>query len=119
MTTARTVTITAYALGYMIAIYTGATALETGDGLYAAGLFTTSVGLLLGIHREARHAASLVRVVAAYRHGGMLPGPAASLAEIERATATPPGCHRETWWPNLGGRHAPTCPAVPARKDTR
>ncbi|MGW6456302.1 hypothetical protein ACWF94_10310 [Streptomyces sp. NPDC055078] len=119
MTNARTMMITLYAIGYMVAIFAGSSALDAGDDLYAAGLFTTSVGLLLGIHREARHAARLVRVVAAYRHGSEFPGPVADLAEIERATAIPPGCHCETWWTSLGGHHSLTCPAVPARRDTR
>ncbi|GAA2948722.1 hypothetical protein ACFPN0_14940 [Kitasatospora cinereorecta] len=118
MSTARMM-ITLYAIGYMVAIYAGASALETGDGLYAAGLFTTSVGLLLGIHREARHAARLVRVATACRHSGVLLDPVADLTEIERATAIPPGCNCETWWTSLGRHHSPTCPAVPARKDTR
>ncbi|MFJ7592485.1 hypothetical protein ACIQZO_34970 [Streptomyces sp. NPDC097617] len=119
MNNARTVMISLYAAGYLVAIFVGTSAIDAGEDLYAVALFGTSVGLLLGIHRECRNAARLVRVVAAYRHGAEFPGPVADLAAIERATAIPPGCRCETWWTSLGGHHSLTCPAFPARKDTR
>lgn len=105
-----------YATAYLIAVCVGAVAAQDGDQLYAVALFGTSVGLLLGIHRECRHAARLIEAVAAYRHGGQFPGHARDLAVIERATAIPPGCTCETWWTSIGRRHAATCPAL-VRKD--
>ncbi|WP_406425869.1 hypothetical protein [Streptomyces sp. NBC_01589] len=80
MTSTRALMIAVYSVAYFIAVYAGATALASGDALYAVGLFGTSTGLLLGIHREARHAARLVRIAATYRHSIQLRGPAHDLA---------------------------------------
>jgi hypothetical protein len=118
VTTARTVMVSVYAMAYTVAVYAGTSALQSGDGLYAAGLLGTSIGLLLGMHREFGHAARLLRVVAVYRHGAPYAGPVDDLAAIEQATALPPGCRCETWWTSLGRDHALHCPAL-AWKDTR
>ncbi|WP_434593415.1 hypothetical protein [Streptomyces sp. A5-4] len=118
MTAARAVMVATYGVTYLVAIYAGASALDSGDTLYAAGLFGTSLGLLLGIHREARHAARLIRMVATYRHGAPYAGPVEDLVAIERATAIPPNCRCESWWTTLGGHHDPQCPAL-VRKDSQ
>ncbi|MFD3608996.1 hypothetical protein ACFWXA_13145 [Streptomyces atroolivaceus] len=119
MTAARALMMALYSTAYLVAVIIGASALDAGEDLYAAGLFGTSLGLLLGIHREARHAARLVRMVAAYRHGAPYAGAVDDLVVIEQATAVPLGCRCETWWTSLGDHHARQCPAAHARKDTR
>ncbi|MGW6391144.1 hypothetical protein ACWFR1_11705 [Streptomyces sp. NPDC055103] len=117
MTQARALMISLYSAVYLIAIYAGASALDAGDDLYAASLFGTSLGLLLGIHRETRHAARLIRMVATYRHGAPYAGAVDDLVAIEQATALPPGCLCESWWTSLGHHHDSQCPAL-VRKDT-
>ena len=110
--TARKVMISLYAMAYLIAVGAGATALDSGHGLYAACLFGTSMGLLLGIHREFQHAARLMRVVAIDRHGVPYAVPMDDLAAVQRVTTLPPGCRCESWWTSLGSRHDPHCPAL-------
>jgi hypothetical protein len=109
--------ISVYAVAYGVAAFAGASAADAGAQLYATGLFTTSIGLLVGIHREFHHAARLARIVAAYRHNEQFPGPVEDLAAIEQATAIPPGCSCETWWTSLGSQHDQQCPAAHTRED--
>ncbi|MFD4315049.1 hypothetical protein [Streptomyces sp. NPDC058548] len=109
--------ITVYAAGYGFACFAGVLATETGDDLYAVALFSTSAGMLLGIHRECRLAARLLQVANTYRHGAPFPGTADDLARIERATAVPPDCTCETWWISLGNGHDQLCAADRTRKE--
>lgn len=110
--TRRTV-ISLYVATYGLAVWAGATALEDGNALAATSLFTAAVALLVGIFRECRHAARLIRIVSVYRHHQMPDPYDAQSAELEAATAIPPGCSCETWWTSLGDHHAPQCPAHP------
>ncbi|MEC3995221.1 hypothetical protein VSR01_17430 [Actinacidiphila sp. DG2A-62] len=119
MNAARMVLVSLYAMAYLLAAWAGASALASGDFLYAAGLFSTSAGLLLAVRREFCHAARLLRVVAVYRHGAPYVGPVDELAAIERASALPPECRCETWWTSLGERHDPYCPMLLWWKETR
>lgn len=98
-----------YALAYVLAVWAGTDAFQHGDTLSAAGLFVASAGLLLGIQRECRHTARLIRLGAVHRHP-QVPGPHEPAAAVERVVF-PPGCLCETWWTSLGNRHDPRCPA--------
>jgi hypothetical protein len=109
--------ISAYGVTYFFAVWAGTTAVDQGHALAAAALFTTSAGLLLGMHRECKHAARLIRLVGAYRHHQVLDADDGLAAAVEFATAQPPGCRCETWWTSLGDHHHPQCPAN-VRKDT-
>jgi hypothetical protein len=103
-----------YAFGYTTASWAGIDAAYGGHAWYAAALLTASATLLLAIHREYRHAAVLIRLVAAYRHHQ---APGAGQAAIEYATALPPGCTCELWWITLGADHDAYCAST--RKGTR
>lgn len=118
VTPARLLVIGLYSAAYLGAVWMGADAAHHSEDLYAAGLFVTSSGLLLGIHREFRNAGRLVRVVAAYRHRQVL-AITADAAAIECATARPPGCRCEMWWTSLGVLHDLECPAHAQQEDAR
>lgn len=117
MTRARVLVQLVYSAGYLVAVTAGTDAVNSGHGWYAAALFTASAAHLVGIRRECCHAAHLLALVAAYRHH-QPPPPTRQAAEVEAATALPPGCYCEMWWCSLGDHHHPQCPAAP-RKDTR
>lgn len=111
MTRARVLVVAVYSVGYLVAVVAGTDAANSGHGWYAAALFTASAAHLVGVHRECQNAAHLLRLVGAYRHH-QAPPPTRQAAEIEAATALPPGCYCETWWCSLGDHHHPNCPAV-------
>lgn len=116
MTRTRVLVLLAYSLGYMVAVVGGADAAHNGHGWYAAALFTASAAHLVSIRRECHNAAHVLVLVGAYRHH-QPPPLTRQAAQVEAATALPPGCHCETWWCSLGDHHHPQCPA--AQKEDR
>jgi hypothetical protein len=111
VTRAGRLVVLAYGVAYFFAVWAGTGAVQDGNAVAAAGLFTSSAGLLLGIRRECTHTARMIHVVSAYRHRQLLDPRDPYAAALEFATAQPPGCRCETWWTSLGDRHAPHCPA--------
>ncbi|GGZ23743.1 hypothetical protein GCM10010387_16210 [Streptomyces inusitatus] len=115
MNRTRQAVIAAYATAYGLAVWAGALALDASDALSAIGLFTASVGLLVGIHRECRHAARVIYLIGTYQH--LQPADPDCDAAVEYATAVPPGCWCETWWTSLGTVHAKHCPIHRSAKE--
>jgi hypothetical protein len=113
VTASRASTVAVYTAAYLLAVWAGTYAAEDSDALSAIALFTASAGLLLGVHRECRHAATVIRL-GGHRQD---PGPDRDTA-VAHGTALPPNCRCETWWNTLGTRHHPACPAHPTpRRD--